>query len=152
VCSVADLFANWTPIEWREKVLNEIQKPEYNHLTFQLLTKNPENIKLKAKKNIWIGVTITKQEELPLSWDLQRNYVGLKFLSFEPILGYIFPLHSNLMRIDWIIIGKLTGSNKIKLNKKWVEYLIEDCKRYDIPIFLKNNLNWHEKIQEFPNG
>ena len=67
VCSVADLFAPWTKPEWTQAVLDEIQKPEYNHLTFQLLTKQPEyikNFKLKSKENIWIGGTINFQEEL----------------------------------------------------------------------------------------
>lgn len=158
VCSVADLFAEWTKPEWRNAVLDEIQKPEYNHLTFQLLTKNPENIRLKAKDNIWMGTTITKQCELHNLINLVNNYAGLKFLSFEPILESIYPMLSTYPDginyfglIDWVIIGKLTGSKKIKLNKAWVHSLINDCRIDNIPIFLKDNLKWHEKIQEFPN-
>ena len=157
VCSVADLFASWTPKEWREMVLYEIQKPEYNHLTFQLLTKNPENIRLKAKSNIWIGTTITKQEELINMLDLTRNYEGYKFLSFEPILESISFTQANMeycleYGIDWVIIGKLTGSKKIELQNWWIDSLINTCRNYNIPIFLKDNLKWHVKIQEFPNG
>ena len=150
VCSVADLFAKWTPKEWRDEVLNEIIKPEYNHLTFQLLTKNPENIKLEAKKNIWVGTTITNQMETPLVWHLIKNYKGLKFLSFEPILSHITILDLFLRNIDWIIIGKLTGSKKVKLDQRWVESIIFNCRRNNIPIFLKDNLKWHTEIKEYP--
>jgi len=153
VCSVADLFAEWTPEEWRDAVLNEISKPEYKHLTFQLLTKNPENIRLQAKENIWIGATITKQRELDLMYALVNNYQGLKFLSFEPLLEAITPsrIDGYFRKIDWVIIGKLTGSNKVKLEKEWVYFLIRNCRANNIPIFLKDNLKWHEKIQEFPS-
>lgn len=151
VCSVADLFAEWTPREWRYRVLDEIEKPEYNHLTFQLLTKNPENIREKAKGNIWIGTTITKQSEMQNAYNLVNNYQGLKFLSFEPILGRIdIASISCINAIDWIIVGKLTGSRKVELNIDWVNSLIEETQEANIPLFIKDNINWHIKIQEFP--
>ena len=151
VCSVADLFAKWTPKEWRNEVLNEIQKPEYNHLTFQLLTKNPENIKLQAKGNIWVGATITKQNEMSLAGNLYDNYGGIRFLSFEPILEYINPNTRHFFTTDWVIIGKLTGSKKIKLQKEWIDCLIRDCRNHNIPIFLKDNLKYPEIIKEYPS-
>ena len=151
VCSVADLFAKWTKPEWGEAVLNEIQKPEYNHLTFQLLTKNPENINLRAKDNIWVGATITRQSELSMVSDLIGNYQGLKFVSFEPILEMIdISKIEPFCHIDWIIVGKLTGSRKIELDTDWINLLLEYSRNMDIPIFLKDNLNWHIKIREFP--
>lgn len=151
VCSVADLFAEWTPGEWRYAVLDEIEKPKYNHLTFQLLTKNPENIRVRAKDNIWIGATITKQSEMQKAYDLVFDYEGKKFLSFEPILERIdiAPVKC-INAIDWIIVGKLTGSRKVELDLDWINLLIEETREANIPIFLKNNINWHIKIQEFP--
>lgn len=155
VCSVSDLFAPWTKEEWRKAVLDEIQKPEYNHLTFQLLTKNPENIPpLAPKKNIWIGTTITCQKEMDKMYSLVNNYRGIKFLSFEPLLEFIMifkdEIESYFSQIDWVIIGKLTGSKKIKLEKEWVLSLIRECRAHKVPLFLKDNLKWSEKIQEFP--
>lgn len=157
VCSIADLFAPWTKPEWTQAVLDEIQKPEYNHLIFQLLTKQPKFIKnfnLAAKENIWVGITITHQPELErgMLHSLARNYKGLKFISFEPLLGKIdLPLEDRISRqIDWMIIGKLTGSKKVPLQKEWVEELIDDAQRLDIPIFIKDNVKWVVEIQEFP--
>lgn len=161
VCSVADLFATWTKPEWTQRVLDEIRKPKYNYLTFQLLTKNPENIHnflLNPTSNIWIGTTITCQEEMKNISALVDNWKGIKFLSFEPLLeeikvrkSYFSPVQYNFQCIDWVIIGKLTGSKKVKLEPEWVKKIISECREQSIPIFLKNNLNWSEKIQEFPN-
>jgi len=155
VCSVADLFAEWTKPEWRNAVLNEIHKPEYNHLIFQLLTKNPERIppEIQPKENIWIGATITCQQELVKIGFLVDRWKGIKFASFEPLLSEINPLLLNSeywQKLNWVIIGKLTGSKKVKLEEHWVKNLIHDCRSVGIPIFLKNNLKWLKKIQEFP--
>lgn len=87
-------------------------------------------------------------------YSLVNNYRGTKFLSFEPLLELTVPfkLDGYFRRIDWIIVGKLTGSKKIKLEKEWVLSLIRDCRANNIPIFLKDNLKWEEKIQEFPDS
>lgn len=154
VCSVADLFAEWTKPDWQYQIWDTITKPKYDHLIFQLLTKNPERIPYKIpRKNIWIGTTVTCQRELnKINW-LVRNWKGTKFVSFEPLLSEINPLlliSDSWKQIDWVIIGKLTGSKKVKLEKEWVLSLIRDCRANKIPLFLKNNLKWLEKIQEFP--
>ena len=152
VCSVADLFASWTKPEWRNAVLNEIHKPEYNHLTFQLLTKNPEGISSEfvPKENIWIGATINTGAEIGKMQNLIERYNGTKFLSFEPLLSDIYLPELAKNNIHLVIIGKLTGSKKIKLENRWVENIIKQAREYGIPIFLKDNLKWSEKIQEFP--
>lgn len=153
VCSVADLFAPWTKPKWTQKVLDEIQKPEYNHLTFQLLTKQPVHIakfNLKPKKNIWVGVTITNQAEMTQYLNLIETYMGLKFISFEPLLGVVDIPCQWLAQLHWIIVGKLTGSKKIPLKKEWVESLIKQAREFKIPIFIKDNVKWSEKIQEYP--
>ncbi len=147
VCSTADLFADWTKPEWREKVLAEIKK--YPQHTYQLLTKNPENINKKKQfgKNVWVGTTVTCQEETKNISEVKRVQCGIRFVSFEPLLGQIY---ADLSGIDWIIIGKLTGSKKVFLQDHWVDGLIRQARYLNIPIFVKNNVNWHKKIQEFP--
>ena len=49
-------------------------------------------------------------------------------------------------------MGKLTGSRKVELDTDWINLLIEQTRPYEagIPLFIKNNINWHTKIQEFP--
>ena len=149
-CSVSDLFAPWTKDEWREEVLKDLWR--HPRHTFQLLTKNPERIdkNYRFPDNVWVGATVTQQSEVKNIEKMKDIKAKVRFVSFEPLLGRIkYDLHG----IHWIIVGKLTGSKKVKLNPKWVEELIEEAgalTHWNIPVFLKDNLNWPEKIQEFP--
>ena len=152
VCSTSDLFAPWTEPEWRDQVLNRICRPRYLHLIFQLLTKNPEEIPYLAyHKNVWFGVTITTQKETD-KIKVLRDHIGdnLGFASFEPLLGPIQTIDLSLL--NWIIIGKLTGSRKVRLQKEWVQSLIDQARTHNIPVFIKDNVGWPEKIQEFPSS
>jgi protein gp37 len=171
-CSVSDIFASWTKPEWRDDVLEVIKicQTDRPFLTFQLLTKQPEGaIPYYFEKNTWLGATITRQDELDKINVLKSCHAVTKFVSFEPLLEeidtekpyshydeengepcYHWDELADLDGIDWIIIGKLTGSRRIKLQKEWVEKLIEQARGLDIPIFIKNNVNWHKRIQEFP--
>lgn len=151
VCSCADIFASWTKPEWRESILNEMAKyPQHN---YQLLTKQPQEIPKGRDfgKNVWIGATVTKQDEIDKIDEIKKVKCGVKFISFEPLLEETF---CNLSGIDWIIIGKLTGSKKIPLQKEWVEHLLLQARKYKIPVFIKNNLKYmysNNLIQEYPN-
>lgn len=148
VCSVADLFAPWTPFMWRVQVLEAIEKCPIRH-TFQLLTKNPELIyDYEFPENVWVGATVTNYWEREKIDDLREVNAKIKFVSFEPLLSNFPDL--DLHDIQWVIIGKLTGSRKVKLEKWWVEDLIQKARSQNIPIFVKNNVGWPVKIQEFP--
>jgi len=148
ICSVSDLFATWTKEEWRETVLSELEK--YPHLTFQLLTKNPERIDGRQfGRHIWIGATVTNKDDTWMFKEIRRVKCGVRFFSFEPLLGDI-GLMPEGFAVDWIIIGKLTGSKRIPLDTKWVERIFWQANFEGIPVFVKNNLNWPEKVQVFP--
>ena len=73
-----------------------------------------------------------------------------KFVSFEPLLGPIPDLDSNLCGIDWIIIGAQTGPGARPPKKEGVEDIIGEARSQDIPVFLKDNLHWHEQVREWP--
>lgn len=156
VCSIADIFAPWTLHEWREQVFNSMLQCPIKHV-FQLLTKNPENIPLvKYPKNWWIGTTITNERHTK-DWRNITKIIhvdcGIRFVSFEPLLGS-FPYGMTLRGVDWVIIGKLTGSRKVELKTAWVEDILAECDREGIPVFMKNNLvpyfSKEELRQEFP--
>jgi protein gp37 len=144
VCSVADLFAEWTPEEWVYKVLVTMQ--DYPQHEYQLLTKQPR-FDSWVLKNYWVGVTVNNQDDVWKIEKVKRVDAKIRFVSFEPLLGNI---DCNLENLEWIIIGKLTGSRKVPLQKEWVQNLINQAGDFDIPVFIKNNVGWHEKIQEFP--
>ena len=155
VCSIADIFASWTDRKWRNDVLWESENCAVQH-TFIFLTKNPENIpKYYFPKNFWMGATVTNENE---DWknigEIKKVKCGVRFVSFEPLLGAL-PGDISLERIDWIIIGKLTGSRKVKLDPVWVDDILRRAGELGIPVFMKNNLapefcKKEDLIQEFP--
>lgn len=156
VCSMADLFGSWVPDSWIEEVFKACEKaPQHNYL---FLTKNParytEYKDLPTYKNMWYGTSITNPRTMFL-WGKDIN----TFLSIEPILEP-FGEFGNALKsgfIKWIIVGAETGRRKDKVIPKrgWIERIVEDCRKYNISLFMKSSLAdiWVEPlIQEFPKG
>jgi len=141
VCSIADLFATWTPQRWKEEVWSSMIFCPVKH-TFQLLTKNPENIPkdVDYPENFWFGTTVTCENN---DWrnieEIKKVNAKVHFVSFEPLLNSL-PYYISLEGLQWIIIGKLTGSRKVQLDPSWVMDIVQEAHRYRIPVFMKNNL------------
>jgi protein gp37 len=145
---VSDLFAYWTINEWREAVLNKIWKG-YEHIQFQLLTKEPQNIisyrgvrkpifDYDYPKNFWIGCTVTDNSQIWKIEEIKKIKCGVRFVSFEPLLEDLPVL--DLSGIDWVIIGALTGSEKFPIKQEWVDNIYQRASRYGIPVFIKDNV------------
>jgi len=166
VCSMADLFGDWVPDEWIHPVLTATE--DCNH-TFQFLTKNHRRMKdfNPWPPNCWVGATVTNQPDADkqLSWLLQVDAPVL-FVSHEPLLGQIYlprwiagkwtlAGHDHPTEpckgLNWAIIGAMTGPGAVKPESAWVQGLIDQYRAAGVPIFLKDNLNWPEKIQEWPH-
>ncbi len=161
VCSTFELFHPITAVseseyyfsmrEWIFHIIEE--NPQH---TFQILTKFPQNIDRPIPDNVWLGVTITKREELSRLTHLCKVEAKKRFVSFEPLLGFIqwngFRLEFS--SLDWIIIGQLTGhGKKYEPMGYWVNQIKFYAGYYGIPFFMKNNLKsiWGENlIQEMP--
>lgn len=154
VCSMADLFGDWVPDEWIEAVFDACKKaPQHNYL---FLTKNPKRYKeleekgiLRCMSNMWFGFTNTKTGEYGNVFLLPENVKT--FVSIEPLLEPLSPY----ITTDWIIIGAETGRRKNKAipKREWIEQIVEDYRKYEIPIFMKSSLAdiWGGPlIQEFP--
>ena len=151
LCSTYDLF---NPYKNDPKSMNMIFDsikacPQH---TFQILTKFPENIDRPMPDNVWLGVTVESGKEIDRTYRLAECQAKIKFVSFEPLLGQFYKddiLHIQIF--DWIIIGRLTGFGKEYAPANYsIEEIMEAAE--DTPIFLKDNLNWPEKIQEFPKA
>ncbi len=155
VCSISDLFAPWTPEEWMTQVLESIFECPVKH-TFQLLTKNPERIPpIEFPDNVWVGTTVTGENRDILNIEAMREVrAKVRFVSFEPLLGEVKPRspENPLIDIQWVIIGKLTGAKRVKLDSAWVNDILGLAAEFDIPVFMKDNLKWPYHRQEFPNG
>lgn len=169
VCSMADLFGKWVPDSWIEEVFKACEKaPQHNYM---FLTKNPvrysllqDKEKLIKKPNMWYGNSITNKEQMEIA-DYETGLLGGKartFYSIEPLLEDItdskfWKNSCGKWYMDWVIIGAETGRRKDKVapERKWIENIINDCEKEDIPVFMKSSLAeiWGEPlIQEFPEG
>ncbi|GAG53023.1 unnamed protein product, partial [marine sediment metagenome] len=154
VCSVSDFWGKGVSQAWREEVYNIIKDcPQH---TFQILTKQPHNITthdcLHCPEDVWLGVTVTSGTPLVKAKSWLIDFVNLKFLSCEPLLGEINLTTFTLMSIDWIILGAQT--NPYKPPKiEWMLKILKLARSWDIPIYMKSNLRkvWPDKlIQDLP--
>lgn len=150
VCSISDLFAEWTPKKWRDLVLASIFLCPVKHV-FQLLTKSPERIPdITFPNNVWVGATVTTENIDEVNIDhIKKVKARIRFISFEPLLGPVDFDRYDLKGIQWVIIGKLTG-HKREFKIEWVDKIVEHCWARKIPVFLKNNLGIKDARQEFP--
>lgn len=157
VCSMADLFGAWVPDEWIKEVFEACkQAPQHNYL---FLTKNPgryieleKDRRLPWADNFWFGSSVTKLHD-KYTWFTEKKFHW--FLSVEPILEDLGQMDEETPKPEWVIVGAETGQRKDKVapDRKWIESLLIECRKYGIPIFMKSSLAeiWGEPlIQEFP--
>ena len=158
VCSMADLFGDWVPDIWIDEVFAACEKAQQHNYLF--LTKNAERYcelecGLPDGDNMWYGTSVTKESEVS-RFNLLPAF-HKTFVSIEPILQDLNIKNYNVMfsQIGWVIIGAETGRRKDKVvpKREWIEQIVEDCRKFDIPLFMKSSLAdiWGEPlIQEFP--
>lgn len=160
VGSMADIFGEWVPDRWIREVFNACEKaPQHNYL---FLTKNPGRYmelhhygELPLRDNMWYGTTVTDPDTEYMGQDGQYEFHT--FLSVEPILADFGELSEKSYIPEWIIVGAETGSRKDKVipRREWIENIVEQCRKYNIPVFMKKSLTdiWGEElIQEFPEA
>lgn len=176
VCSMADLFGNWVPFEWIKQVFEACEvAPQHRYL---FLTKNPERYceiiyEYEEGEIKYIGQSEDERPELYSGASVTNNDQFYKAYTSAADWLSIEPLHEELTeewyqseandsggyrewgRWRWIVIGAETGNQKGKVipKRKWIEKIVNDCRGYEIPIFMKNSLKdiWQEPlIQEYP--
>jgi len=145
---MGDAFGDWVPDSWIGNLLFTIANcPKH---IFLMLTKNARNL-MKWNRffppNLFLGVSVTRQEDIGRIFHLRMTTAKIKVISFEPLLG---PINTNLDGIDWVIIGAQTQPAKIP-QKGWVKTLMEQARKLKTPIFLKDNVKYGRVIREFPN-
>ena len=143
--SLADVFDNAVPAEWREDLWRLIGKTP--HLTWMLLTKRPENIEKmrplsRWPDNVWLGTSAETQRW----WDHRTSYLirepaaGHKFVSVEPMLERIETrgaLKYANSGIDWVIVGGESGKNARPMHPDWARAVRDACQELGVPFFIK---------------
>jgi protein gp37 len=143
-CSWSDWFIDEAD-EWRDECWQIVK--DTPHLTYQILTKRPENIANRLPKdwgdgykNVWLGVSVENHKNRWRIEYLRNTPAKVRFISFEPLLGYI--AKPNLEKIHWAIIGGESGNNfgQYKFREcqsLWIHNLVEECQRQKVSVFIK---------------
>ena len=150
VCSMTDLFGEWVPLDWIERVFRVMASvPQHQ---FQVLTKRPKRMAELVPKvydriwgyvehaplpNVWLGVSIELDRFAWRANYLRQAPAAVRFISAEPLLG---PLPSlSLEGINWLISGGESGIGHRSLEVDWVRDLRDRCTANDVAFFHKQN-------------
>jgi protein gp37 len=169
--SLADVFDNAVPSEWRRSLLELIASTP--NLDWLLLTKRIGNAHRLLDEaldvlshgltrwadapwpNVWIGATIVNQAEadrdIPKLLALPAR---VRFLSCEPLLGalnlsrWLVPSvggsdANNLRTIDWVIAGGESGHDARPMHPDWPRALRNQCLVPSVPFLFKQ---WGEHM------
>lgn len=137
---LCDIFDDEGPADARERMWELFRST--GHLTWQLLTKRPENFSRFLPKdwgdgyqNVWVGVTaennVQAQRRITI---LKGTPARLRFVSFEPLLEEV---RTDLSDIDWAIVGGESGGKARPFNLNWARSLQKQCASSGTAFFLK---------------
>lgn len=140
--SMGEFFDPEVPDLWRDLVFRVILEAQQH--TFLILTKQtiPYELEYEVPSNVWLGVSIDGKTT-DTQWALEEllmSYAPHRFVSFEPLLGPVGEFDAEL--VDWIIIGAQTGPRAKQPEREWIDEIIDIAAPYEIPIFVKNNVEW----------
>ncbi|MDQ6949789.1 MAG: phage Gp37/Gp68 family protein [Actinomycetota bacterium] len=155
--SMADVFEDHPALPpHRERLWGLIERTPW--LTWQLLTKRPENIAGMVPwsgdwpANVWVGTTVETQrwadERIP---HLLSGAAGarLRFLSMEPLLG---PIDLGLPGIGWVITGGESGPGATPSHPDWFRSVRDQCQAAGVPYHHKQWGEWAPvEPDEWPN-
>lgn len=154
VGSMTDMFGYWND---RETVLDVLRAAgEAPWHTYIWLTKNPKGMSIYNpywSEVDWVGASVTCEdpEDLPAALrNLERVQVGVRFISFEPLLGVPLLKDNAANVLDWIIIGAQTGPGAEPVNIEWVAAIKRWADDHNVPAFIKDSCGWWSRYQKFP--
>jgi protein gp37 len=138
VNSMSDLFHEDVPIEYLQQVFRVMREASWHN--FQVLTKRSERLveldaELEWSQNIWMGVSVERDDYRFRVDDLRGTGASLKFLSLEPLLGPLPKL--DLKGIDWAIVGGESGPGARPMDPAWVIDLRDQCRKARVRFFFK---------------
>ncbi|WTD07687.1 phage Gp37/Gp68 family protein (plasmid) [Streptomyces albidoflavus] len=138
VNSMSDLFHARVPLDFVRQVF-QVMADTPQH-TYQVLTKRARRMRQVAPKldwpaNLWMGVSVESEAELPRVDDLRQVPAAVRFLSCEPLLGPLPGL--NLEGIGWVIAGGESGPNHRPLDEAWVTDIRDTCQQAGAAFFFK---------------
>ena len=140
--SYADVFEGRSDLDTKRVLLwDTIESTP--HLTWQLLTKRPENIRAMVPArwlttpplNVWYGTTAEDQERLDLRAPKLLDVPAVvHFLSVEPQIEMVT---LRRFRPEWIIVGGESGPHARPFALDWARSLVHQCRVDGLAVFVK---------------
>ncbi|KFL31448.1 hypothetical protein JP75_07800 [Devosia riboflavina] len=159
--SLADVFDNQVPTEWRDDLWALIRGTPA--LDWLLLTKRPQNIGKMLpsfwddiKSSVWLGTTVEDQQRADYNIKhLTQHDSAVRFLSIEPMLGPVEMTKPNTleglmnwgMGIDWVIAGGESGPQARPSHPDWFRSLRDQCAAAGVPFLFKQWGEWAPSSQ-----
>lgn len=154
--SLADVFDNEVPAEWRADLFDLIAKTP--NLDWLLVTKRIGNVgrmipdcwSVMMPPNLWLGITVVNQAEADRDIPkLLATPAEVRFLSMEPLLGPV--LIDTLLcelpededgapypgRLDWVIVGGESGPKARPMHPQWARDIRDQCAAAGVPFLFK---------------
>ena len=138
VNSMSDLFHKDVPLGFIQKMFDVMNCASWHR--FQVLTKRSDRLlelspRLQWAPNIWMGVSVEKEDYLFRIAELRKTPAKIKFLSLEPLLG---PLPNLKLRgIDWVIVGGESGPGARPMDPEWAIAIRDQCQAAGVAFFFK---------------
>ncbi|MGC9259768.1 MAG: DUF5131 family protein [Phycisphaerae bacterium] len=138
VNSMSDLFHKDVPLAFIQQIFDVMGRAYWHQ--FQILTKRAERLseiapQLQWRPNIWMGVSVERQDYTFRIDHLRQTPAHVKFLSLEPLLGPLPAL--NLTGIDWTIVGGESGPGARPMDANWVTEIRNQCQDANVAFFFK---------------
>jgi len=138
VNSMSDLFHKDVPLSFIQRVFAVMNQASWH--TFQVLTKRAERLDevsghLAWPANVWMGVSVEREDYAFRIEHLRRTPARVKFLSLEPLLGPLPRL--DFRGIDWVIVGGESGPGARPMRESWALEILHQCSAAKVPFFFK---------------
>lgn len=142
-CSWSDFFID-EAFRWVDEAWDVIRRTP--HLTYQILTKRPENIKDFLPEdwgdgwpNVWLGVSVETSEQL---WRIEAldavPSIAVQWVSYEPALAPV-DFTAYVPVLQWIVSGGESGPDARPARLDWFRDVRDTCQQYGIAYFHKQN-------------
>lgn len=143
VCSMADLFGKWVPLDWIKQVMDAmIANPQWTYLC---LTKFPQRLKDindlygGFPDHVWVGTSIDNQARVGLAERCFKDIdAKVKWLSVEPLITQL--RFDDLTGFNWVVIGGQSAQNGLPSFTpplEWVGHIYDVAKRDGCKVFCK---------------
>ena len=169
VGNMCDQFGEWVSVEENMELFSRLfhhekgRGPVPNDATYLFCTKRVHNMadaimNYTEIPNAYFGFTAENQE-----WFDRRSEAALEiperhklWISAEPLLGPIELKGPICDRLKFVAVGCESGPRRRPCKIDWIEGIVEQCRKANIPVFVKQvclrNNKFTRDINEFPEN